>query len=123
MFVDLSLKFGSLGTPEAFHAEAGGDFHGKLFVEVENPTIPAANGMGNWHAMTPRLDVGTFTFFVGPVPVVVSVAAQLNGMASVDRDVIATVSMGAWCALFDRDLCVSAAIGSHACSLETLPCV
>ena len=38
------------------------------------------------------LRFGTFTFMVGPVPVVVGVGGQLNGMATVDRDIQASVS-------------------------------
>lgn len=50
---------------------------------------------GNWHKLMPRVRFGSFTFMVGPVPIVVGVDGQLNGMAVVDRDISASVSMGA----------------------------
>jgi hypothetical protein len=93
--VDVALEFGLVGRPEKFHAEAGGEMRGKLYVNITNPKLPEANGMANWHELTPQVHIGTFTFNVGPVPVVISVGGMLNGMATIDHEIKASVAMGA----------------------------
>ena len=47
------------------YCNTGGEFHSKMVINMTNPTIPQANGMGNWHQLGPRVRFGTFTFYIG----------------------------------------------------------
>ena len=95
VYVDVRLEFGPAGLPKVFHAEAGGRVDGKIFIEAKNPTVPAANGMANWHQLAPRFKATEFTFMLGSVPVLIVVYVELNGAADVDTDLTATFSVGA----------------------------
>ena len=95
VYVDVGLTFGPLGIPTKFHAEAGGRFDAKLFIEAKNPVPPENNGMKNWHQLAPRVRVMQFQFMLGAVPVVIVIYVELNGAATIDTDLEATFTVGA----------------------------
>ena len=77
----LEIDFSTGGVPRTFHTEVGAKLHGRVKLEVAAPSPTADNDMGNWHALVPRVFLGTYNVMVGYVPVRIDLHFELNAAA------------------------------------------